>query len=207
MKMISLIIFDNFTDIDLFLMWDILGRNRQDWKVQILGTQNQHHSSHGLWVSTHGHIKQANQADIVLFSSGQKGVPAVIHDPKFLDAFSLNPHTQIIGSICAGALILASLGLLKKMPATTHPKAKSALEKLGVTTIDKPLVCQGNVATAGGCLSALYLVGWCLEKVWGIQKRIDMLDEVIPTGQKDIFEQLITASIQDSYWAGEECET
>ncbi|MGT2492164.1 hypothetical protein ACU4GD_20645 [Cupriavidus basilensis] len=29
-----LVTFDQFTDIDLFLMWDILGRNTKDWNVR-----------------------------------------------------------------------------------------------------------------------------------------------------------------------------
>ncbi|MBN3820754.1 thiamine biosynthesis protein ThiJ, partial [Paraburkholderia sp. Se-20369] len=35
MKRIALVAFDQFTDLDLFLMWDILGRNRRDWEVRI----------------------------------------------------------------------------------------------------------------------------------------------------------------------------
>ena len=66
MKKIALIIFDNFTDIDLFLMWDILGRNETDWQVRILGTKEQHRSTHGLFITTHGNISEANDADIVL---------------------------------------------------------------------------------------------------------------------------------------------
>ena len=45
MKKIVIIIFDGFTDIDLFLMWDILGRNKTDWSVKILGTNKQHQST------------------------------------------------------------------------------------------------------------------------------------------------------------------
>lgn len=69
---------------------------------------------------------------------------------SFLQAFSLNPRKQMIGSICAGAFILAKLGLLRNGLATTHPDAKNELQGLGVKVIDKPLVCNGNVATAGG---------------------------------------------------------
>ncbi|MBS0351974.1 MAG: DJ-1/PfpI family protein [Proteobacteria bacterium] len=68
------------------------------------------------------------------------------------------PAKQIIGSICSGALILAKLGLLKNNSATTHPRAKPDLQPLEVNVIDKPLVCNGNIATAGGCLSAQYIV-------------------------------------------------
>lgn len=197
MKKIAIVIFDDFTDIDLFLMWDILGRNKIDWQVQILGTKEQHRSTHGLLISTHGDIALANDSDIVLFASGKKGIPAIINNKAFLEAFSLNPQKQMIGSICAGAFILAKLGLLKNKSATTHPDAKTELQALGITTIDKPLVCHGNIATAGGCLSALYLIGWIVERLYGVEKRRETLKEVLPTGQHIIYEKLITSSIQE----------
>lgn len=197
MKKIAIVIFDDFTDIDLFLMWDILGRNKKDWQVRILGTKEQHRSTHGLLINTHGNISEANDADVVLFSSGKKGVATVIKDKTFLEVFSLNPQKQLIGSICAGAFILATLGLLKEELATTHPAAKVELEALGIEVIDKPLVCNGNVATAGGCLSATYLIGWVIERLYGTEKRRESLKEIIPTGQYDIYEKLITSSIQE----------
>lgn len=198
LKKIAIVIFDDFTDIDLFLMWDILGRNKIDWQVNILGTNKHHHSTHGLLISTHGHISEANDADIVLFVSGKKGVAAVINDQSFLAAFSLDPKRQIIGSICAGSLILAKLGLLNNMLATTHPEAKTELQALGIKTADMPLVCNGNIATAGGCLSAQYLIGWIIEKLYGVEKRKEILKMIAPAGQYEIYEKLVTSSIQKS---------
>lgn len=197
MKKIVLVIFDGFTDIDLFLMWDILGRNKIDWQVRILGTKEQHQSANGLVINTHGDISEANDADVVLFSSGKKGIEVVLKDKKFLNAFSLNPQKQMIGSICSGALILAVLGFLKNKQATTHPVAKTDLQALGVDAIDKPLVCNGNIATAGGCLSATYLVGWVIECLYGVEKRKEALKSIIPVGQSDIYERLISSSIQE----------
>lgn len=50
---ISLVAFDDFTDIDLFLMWDLLNRVRQpDGNVSIVGEKAFHLSSNGLRVST-----------------------------------------------------------------------------------------------------------------------------------------------------------
>lgn len=175
-------------------MWDVLGRNKTNWQVKILGTKESHRSTHGLSIATHGHITEANDADAVLFSSGKKGVKTAINDKEFLGHFLLDPQKQMIGSICAGAFILAKLGLLKNKPATTHPNAKGELQILGVQTVDRPLVCVGNIATAGGCLSAIYLIGWLIECLFDIEKRRETLREVIPAGQEDIYEQLITAN-------------
>ena len=196
MKDIALIAFDRFTDIDLFLMWDILGRNSQDWRVRILGAQPVLHSAHGLAIPTHGPLSDANRADAVLFSSGKQGIPAALASPDFLPAFDLDPARQHIGSICAGAFILERLGLLPERRATTHPDARDGLLAHGLQAPDQPLVCHGNVATAGGCLAALYLTGWLVESMFDADKSRDTLLPVLPAGQRDIYEALIGFSIR-----------
>ncbi|MGB8417019.1 DJ-1/PfpI family protein [Paraburkholderia sp.] len=196
MKKIALVAFDQFTDIDLFLMWDIFGRNHHDWQVRILGRQRELRSAHGLLISTHGSLAQANQADVVLFSSGKEGVPAAVSDNAFMGAFQLDPSRQLIGSICAGAFILERLGLLPERRAATHPDARPALRAVGVEPDERPFMSIGNVATAGGCLAALYLVGWIVERQFGAEKSRETLRPVLPAGQYDAYEQLIASSIR-----------
>ncbi|WP_423056785.1 DJ-1/PfpI family protein [Achromobacter xylosoxidans] len=134
MKEIALIAFDQFTDIDLFLMWDILGRNTRDWNTRILASRPVIRSAHGLSISVHGALSEANHADAVLFASGRQGIPAALADPDFLPAFRLDPARQHIGSICAGAFILERLGLLSGGRATTHPGRTRRLANAGVGT-------------------------------------------------------------------------
>ncbi|WP_223416299.1 MULTISPECIES: DJ-1/PfpI family protein [unclassified Pseudomonas] len=195
MKKIVLVAFDQFTDIDLFLMWDILCRNTEDWHVRILGSSAIVRSAHGLPVSVHGPLSEANSADAVLFVSGKEGIPAALAAPDFLPSFELDSRRQRIGSICAGAFILERLGLLSGQ-ATTHPDARSSLQALGLEPLDQPLVCQGNVATAGGCLSALYLVGWLVESWFDVGKRRATLLPVLPAGQQELYDALIGLSIR-----------
>ncbi|QLG94227.1 DJ-1/PfpI family protein [Pseudomonas yamanorum] len=196
MKTIALVAFDQFTDIDLFLMWDILGRNTEDWHVRILGSSSIVHSAHGLPVTVHGPLCEANNADAVLFVSGREGIPAALAAPDFLPSFELDSRRQRIGSICAGAFILDRLGLLPSRRATTHPDARPRLQALGLEPVDQPLVCQGNVATAGGCLAALYLVGWLVESWFDIDKRRATLLPVLPAGQQELYDTLIGLSIR-----------
>lgn len=196
LKDIVLVAFDRFTDIDLFLMWDILGRNTTDWRVRILGEHGQLTSEHGLVVQTHGPLSDANQADAVLFVSGRHGVPAALANPNFMASFNLDPTRQYIGSICAGAYIIERLGLIPDGRVTTHPDAQGGLLELGLQVLDQPLVCQGKVATAGGCLAALYLLGWLIESMFDSDKRRKTLLPVLPAGQQEIYEGLIGFSIR-----------
>lgn len=196
MYQIAIVVFDQFTDIDFFLMRDILGRTHTDWCVRVLGTNSIHTSALGMTIKTDGHVSEASRADAVLFTSGQKGVPAALADTAFMSALHLNPKTQLIGSMCAGSFILCKLGLLDGIPATTHPDAKQELVAMGVAVQDTALVVAGNIATAGGCLAALYLTGWLAERLVGEAKRREIHRQLIPAGQADIFETLIRSSIK-----------
>lgn len=165
MSKVAIVIFDKFTDLDLWLMWDLLNRVRvPDWSVKILGEAESHVSATGISIATQGRIEEANEADAVLFVSGQ-GTRDRIADAEWLAKFDLNPEKQMIGSICSGALILAKLGLLEGKPATTYPTTQAALEGLGIEVVEKPFIAHGNIATAGGCLAQQYLIGWIVEKL------------------------------------------
>lgn len=162
---IAIVIFDKFTDIDLFLMWDLLNRVRVDgWEVKILGEREAHLSATNIEIKTHGRVEEANDADAVLFVSGQ-GTRERIADAEWLAKFNLSAERQFIGSICSGSLILAKLGLLEGKTATTYPTSKAVLESLGVEVIEKPFVAHGRTATAGGCLAQQYLIHWVIENL------------------------------------------
>lgn len=180
---IAIVIFDKFTDIDLFLMWDLLNRVRiEGWEVKILGEKPSHLSATNIEIKTHGRIEEANDADAVLFVSGQ-GTRDRIADENWLAKFNLNPERQFISSICSGALILARLGLLDGKTATTYPTAKNALENLGVEVVEKPFVAHGKIATAGGCLAQQYLIGWVIENLANKNWRDLILKSIQPVGE------------------------
>ncbi len=180
---VSIIIFDKFTDLDLWLMWDLLNRVRVDgWEVRILGEKDAHVSATNIEVKTSGKIEEANDADAVLFVSGQ-GTRDRIIDENWLAKFNLNAEKQLIGSICSGSLILARLGLLEGKTATTYPTAKTALESFGVEVIEKPFVAHGRIATAGGCLAQQYLIGWVIENLADKDWRELVLKSIQPVGE------------------------
>lgn len=185
---IAIVIFDKFTDVDLFLMWDLFNRVRlENWSVKILGEREAHVSVTGISVRTQGRIEEANRADAVLFVSGP-GTREKMRDEAWLNKFDLNAEKQFIGSICSGALILGALGLLEGVTATTYPTTKSALESFGVEVVEKPFVANGKVATAGGCLASQYLVGWVIENLAGSDWRSLVLKSIQPVGEGLFFD-------------------
>ncbi|WP_051117839.1 DJ-1/PfpI family protein [Vibrio campbellii] len=198
MYKVGIVLFDDFTDADFFLMYDLLGRTTDSWDVKILGTRAEHNSQLGLSVKTDGHISEVKEQDVVLITSGYRGIPAALKDESFMSALQLNPKEQLIGSICAGSFVLHELGLLKGKKLTTNPHAKATLEGMGGDVQDLPLVIEGNIATAGGCLSIMYLVGWVAERLFDSNRRKKIQDQLIPAGQFDLFENLISTTIQSA---------
>lgn len=182
----AIIVFDQFTDIDVFLPWDLLNRVRmvkKDFSVRLLGTEPSHRSINGLSIAMHGQIEEARQADIVFFASG-KGVRMLYRNNEYLNRFQLDPSRQLIGSMCSGALLLAGLGLLQNKKATTYPTSVKELKEMNVQVLeDQHLVVEGNVATAAGCLAAIDLVSWMLDGTIGTELREKVIASVLPVGQ------------------------
>jgi len=197
---VVIVAFDDFTDVDVFFMWDLLKRVRAPgWSVRILGDKPHHTSSTGLPVPTHGPLTAANDAGVVLFTSGL-GTRAKCQDADWLAHFRLDPSRQLVGSMCSGALILAALGLLDGKQATTYPSAKRRLEGFGVEVVERPFVAEGNVATAAGCLAVQYLVGWVIERTVGEEARAEVLRSVQPVGEGLSFEE--AEQVQQVYAGG-----
>jgi transcriptional regulator GlxA family with amidase domain len=189
MKKAVLVAFDKCTDIDIFLPWDLLNRVKfrdKAFQVKIVGTATSHKSVCGLDVQTHGFIEECNDADLVFFGSGP-GTRDVVQDNAYLQRFDLDPNKQIICSMCSGALIIAALGHLKGLSATTYPTAVEALKSYGVDVAeDTHLVTHGNIGTAAGCLAAVDLIGWAIEKLYDNKVREDVIASVLPIGQGQV---------------------
>jgi transcriptional regulator GlxA family with amidase domain len=180
---VAILCFDDFTDIDVFLMWDLLNRvEHPGWRVRLLGDATHHTSVTGLTIPMHGHVREAVDAAAVVVTSGP-GARAKLADEAYLGALRLDPGRQRVGSMCSGALLLAKLGLLAGKRATTYPTQRERLAAMGVEVVEEAFVREGNVATAAGCLAALDLAGWIIEELAGEEQRAVVLRSVQPVGR------------------------
>lgn len=186
MKKAVVVAFDKFTDIDVFLAWDLLNRVRiyeSNFQVKIVGTKNAHKSVTGIDLVTDCFVEEANDADLVYFASGP-GTRMLIKDKDYLNRFSLNPEKQILCSICSGALILAALGLLDGLTATTYPTTFELLRNYNIEVVEnRHIVTHGTIATAAGCLAAVDLMGWAIEKLYNEEVKSNVIGSILPVGQ------------------------
>jgi transcriptional regulator GlxA family with amidase domain len=182
---IAMVAYEGFTDVDLFLPWDLFyrvkdptyARHQGPWDVRICADASRIASYSGLRIDRHEPLVWAAAADAVFVVSGP-GCRSKIRDPAFLGALRLDPARQMIAAIDSGVLILAALGLLEGRSATTYPSVFAELEAMGVETERRPLVIHGNVATGGGCLATQDLVAWIVERLVGPEAAKAVVDSV-----------------------------
>lgn len=186
---IAIIAFDGFTDVDAFLPFDFFHRVTVPygaayggpWRVRLLADRPRITSYSGVMVEAHGGLAEASVADGVFVVSGD-GTRAKITDPAFLGALRLDPARQVIGAIDSGALVLAALGLLDGLSATTYPTVMPELEAMGVRAESRPLVVHGNLATGGGCLASLDLCAWMVGRLLSVDAAAMVRASFAPNG-------------------------
>lgn len=121
---IAIVCFDNFTDIDVFLPWDLLNRVRlvggiSDWDVQLLGTKETHISMSGLRIPMTGSISDLPSADAVIFASG-KGIQDLYKNQQYINSIHIDPQKQLIGSMCSGSLLLGAKKIANRQKKQLH---------------------------------------------------------------------------------------
>ena len=154
---IAILTFEGFNELDSFIAAAILNRMKpQGWAAYITAPDATVTSMNGVTVQRQRPLDFAAQADAVLVGSGIR-TREIAADAAMLDRIALDPARQLIGAQCSGTLLLAKLGLVGDLPACTDLTTKPWVVEAGVRVIEAPFVAHGNVATAGGCLSAPYL--------------------------------------------------
>lgn len=102
----------------------------------------------------------------VLVYPGGRGTRALAADPAHLEwVRSVRARTQLMTSVCTGALVYAAAGLLAGRPATTHWEAFDELAELDPSILadtEARFVDDGDVITSAGVSAgidmALHLV-------------------------------------------------
>lgn len=189
MTTLAIVTFDGFTDIDVFLHWDLLNRPRlelsepvAEWQVRLLGTALRHRSRAGLEIEMHGSIEEARDADAVIHTSGP-ATRRLVEDRSYLDRLALDPARQLVASQCSGALILGAAGLLKGKTATTVPGAAAQLEGYGARVVAEAFVAHERIATAASCLAGVALDRWLITKLAGREVAEACIASASPIGR------------------------
>jgi transcriptional regulator GlxA family with amidase domain len=177
---VQIVLFDGFDELDAIApheVWHMAWELKPELEVQLvtLDGAKEITAANGLRVRAEGKLG-AERPDIIVVPGGgwiarspagawaeaQRGVlPAQIA--------KLHADGVVAASVCTGAMLLASAGLLKNRPATTHHGALEELGAAGARVIRARVVDDGDVVTAGGITSGLDLSLWLVERFLGSQ--------------------------------------
>ncbi len=179
---IAIVAFDDFTDVDLFLPWDVLSRvPASQLRVRIVAPTPRIRSMHGLEIDVHGNWSEARDADGVFIVSGP-GVPSFVERSDLRAVLELAPARQKLAAVDSGALVLGALGLLRGLTATTYPtpQLRAQLVEYGAQPVHERFVAHGNVATAAQCLAGLDLVRWLVTSLVSAEAAHTAISSVMP---------------------------
>ncbi|MFJ8775017.1 DJ-1/PfpI family protein [Streptomyces microflavus] len=180
---VAVVTFDGFNELDSFIASALINRCRKDGLEAFITTPMPVVTSmNGVEVTGQRPMGFVTEADVVLIGSGVK-TRDVVADDRMLAMLPLDPSRQLIGSQCSGALVLARLGLLGRMPACTDMTSRPYVEACDVTVLDAPFYAEGNIATAGGCLASQYLAAWVITRMLGEDAARAAIGYAAPVGE------------------------
>lgn len=139
----------------------------------------------GVVVHAQSSLEDTNLADAIIIGSGMQ-TREVVSSHELMGRLALDPDRQSISARCSGTLILAKVGLLDRVPACTELTTKAWVQELGEEVLNRPFFANGNSATAGGCLSSVYLAAWIIARTEGVEAVALALHYFAPVGEKDV---------------------
>ena len=188
---VAIVVFDGFNELDAFIALGLLNRlSTSGWKAEFASPGTRLTSMSGVTLEATQPLEFANEADVVLFAGGLY-TRAIAENSAIIDRLALDPLRQLVGGQCSGALLLARLGLLADMPASTDVSTKPWLIQAGVRVDDAAFHARGPVATAGGSLAAVYLAAWVMLKRAGLETATRALQQAAPVGDAEYVANLI----------------
>ncbi|EFJ30257.1 hypothetical protein SELMODRAFT_91146 [Selaginella moellendorffii] len=126
--------------------------------------------------------KDVPHPDVIVVPGGPPTKIPLQHKPLLDWIRKAHETTLFTTSVCTGALILGSAGLLTGLECTTHWSSYKKLEEFGAKASAKRYIQQGKIITAAGVSSgidmALYLAALLKDKV--IAEGVQLLVEYDP---------------------------
>ncbi|PXX34922.1 DJ-1/PfpI family protein [Undibacterium pigrum] len=182
---IAIVSFEGFNELDSLIALGILNRIKlPGWRVSIAGPSAQIRSMNGVLMESQITLQEACTADAVIVGSGSR-TREVVEDAALMAQLQFDPARQLLAAQCSGALILARLGLLDKVPACTDLTTKPWVQAAGVNVLNQAFYASGNIATAGGCLASQYLAAWVIARLVDTEAAASAIDYVAPVGEKE----------------------
>jgi transcriptional regulator GlxA family with amidase domain len=169
---IAIMLYDGFDELDAIGPYEVFRTAGIDTALVTLEPAERVTGSHGLVITPHGVLDRPvdlvlvpgggwnNRAQAGAWGEAERGLlPAALAE--------LATTGTTVASVCTGAMLLASAGVLAGRPATTHHSARDDLATAGAVLVDARVVDDGDILTAGGVTSGLDLALHVVERAAG----------------------------------------
>lgn len=161
---IQALLFDGFDEMDYFGVFEALRMGGFEVRSRSLHEQEVVTAAYGTRIVPDGHFSIGEKPDLLIVVGGgwlarsPKGAWAEVQNGSILSVVRDCANAGVIlATVCTGSLVLAHAGLLAERSATTNRGAVQELEAFGIRYVDKRVVDDGNIITAGGITSSLDL--------------------------------------------------
>ena len=152
---IGFVIFPNLTQLDFTGPLQVLNRMVGSKTHIVARSLDPVPSDCGLSLVPTTTFQDCPQLDLICVPGGA-GVAKAMTDRETIDFVRRQAEgARYITSVCTGAFILGTAGLLKGRRATTHWAYTDLLPRVGATFEKARVVWDGNVVTAGGVTSGI----------------------------------------------------
>lgn len=173
---IVFLLFDGFLELDFIGPFDIVHRIRDsvdaELAIVVVGQRDHVKSANGLSFTVDKTLAETGSpANSILVVPGGRGARKIFtHGNDVIESYlrdAAAEESNIVASVCTGALILARIGILKGKRATTHKSAFELLRPHVKDVVEERVVEDGNVVTAAGVTAGIDLGLYLAEKYYG----------------------------------------
>jgi transcriptional regulator GlxA family with amidase domain len=166
MTTVEIVLFDGWDELDALAPWEVLRQAERagaplSCRLVVLGPAREIRGANGLALRSEASLGAPDWLVIPgggWSARGERGAWGEAQRGELPRAIAAaHARGGSIASVCTGAMLVASAGLLKGRPAVTHRSALADLSRAGAEVIDARVVDDGDVVTAGGITSGLDL--------------------------------------------------
>jgi transcriptional regulator GlxA family with amidase domain len=174
----GILLFDEVEELDFAGPYEVFTTAKQagDEVVTIAATADPIRGFNGLRVIPDHGFADAPALDVLIVPGGM-GTRPLADDPTHIDWIkSTAAACTWVTSVCTGAILLNSAGLLSGRRATTHwAYVETLREQTDVTVVDdERYVVDGNVVTAAGVSAGIDMSLWLVGQLYTIKHARDV---------------------------------
>ena len=139
------------------------------FKIHLIGISSESQLNDGLYTISTSLLKDVKKTDLIIIPAMYGDLQKAIEDNKDFIPWIINQHKRgaEVASLCLGAFLLASTGLLNGRKCATHWLAANQFRKAfpDVTLVeDKIITDENGIYSSGGAYSSLNLILYLVEK-------------------------------------------